>query len=92
MRRKKWFEEHNNELEVLNWPPRSSDKNPIEHMWDFLDKQVQTHNLQDLKDHTFTFRGPWVRGVLAEKRQVLRRDLCIFQFVALYLYFQISLK
>ena len=35
-----WFEEHNNEFEVLTWPPNSPDVNPIEHLWDVLDKQV----------------------------------------------------
>ena len=51
----KWFEEHNNEFEVLTWPPNSPDLNPVELLWDVLDKQVQSmeappHNLQDLKD------------------------------------------
>ncbi|KAK3557213.1 hypothetical protein QTP70_026124, partial [Hemibagrus guttatus] len=35
-----WFDEHNNEFEVLTWPPNSPDLNPIEHLWDVLDKQV----------------------------------------------------
>ena len=35
-----WFEEHNNKFEVLTWPPNSPDLNPIEHLWDVLDKQV----------------------------------------------------
>uniref|UniRef100_A0A671YBG6 Tc1-like transposase DDE domain-containing protein n=1 Tax=Sparus aurata TaxID=8175 RepID=A0A671YBG6_SPAAU len=50
-----WFEEHNDEFTVLTWPPNSSDLNPIEHLWDVLNKQVQSMeappcNLQDLKD------------------------------------------
>lgn len=35
-----WFEEHNNELEVLTWPQNSPDLNPIEHLWDVLNKHV----------------------------------------------------
>ncbi|KAK3544669.1 hypothetical protein QTP86_026149, partial [Hemibagrus guttatus] len=32
-----WFDEHN-EFEVLTWPPNSPDLNPIEHLWDVLNK------------------------------------------------------
>ncbi|KAK3541531.1 hypothetical protein QTP86_029169 [Hemibagrus guttatus] len=54
-----WFDEHNNQFEVLTWPPNSPDLNPVQHLWDVLDKQVPTmetppHNLQDLKDLLLT--------------------------------------
>jgi len=54
-----WFEEHNNEFEVLTWPPNSPDLSPIEHLWDVLNKQVRSmdappRNLQDLKDLLLT--------------------------------------
>ena len=54
-----WFEEHNNKFEVLTWPPNSPDLNPIEHLWDVLDKQIQSMeappcNIQDLKDLLLT--------------------------------------
>lgn len=66
-----WFEEHNNEFKVLTLPPNSPDLNLINHLWDTLDKQVQSMeappcNLQDLKDllltswcqiPQYTFRG-----------------------------------
>ncbi|MCI4389452.1 hypothetical protein PGIGA_G00098170 [Pangasianodon gigas] len=50
-----WFEEHDKEFKVLTWPPNSPYLNLIEHLWDVLDKQVQSmktppSNLQDLKD------------------------------------------
>ena len=53
------FEEHNNQFEVLPRPPGSPDLNPIQHLWDVLDKQVRSmeappHNLQDLKDLLLT--------------------------------------
>ncbi|KAK3520060.1 hypothetical protein QTP70_011983 [Hemibagrus guttatus] len=53
-----WFDEHN-KFEVLTWPPNSPDLNPIEHLWDFLDKQFRSmedpsHNLEDLEDLLLT--------------------------------------
>ncbi|KAK3539724.1 hypothetical protein QTP70_012747 [Hemibagrus guttatus] len=50
-----WFDEHNNQFEVLTWAPNSPDLNPIQHLWDVPDKQVRSmeaphNNLQDLKD------------------------------------------
>ena len=54
-----WFEEHNRKFRVLTWPPNSPDLNPIEHLWDVLDKQVRSmeaspRNFQDLKDLLLT--------------------------------------
>ncbi|KAK3562392.1 hypothetical protein QTP86_033531, partial [Hemibagrus guttatus] len=54
-----WFDEHNNEFEMLTWPPNFPYLNPIEHLWDVLDKQVQSmeaspRNLQDLMDLMLT--------------------------------------
>ncbi|KAK3532871.1 hypothetical protein QTP70_001156 [Hemibagrus guttatus] len=53
------FDDHNTQFEVLTWPPNSPDLNPIQHLWDVLDKQVRSmearpHNLQDLKDLLLT--------------------------------------
>lgn len=54
-----WFEEHDKELQVLPWPPNSPDLNPIEHLWDVLETQVQSMeaspcNINDLKDMLLT--------------------------------------
>ncbi|KAK3523811.1 hypothetical protein QTP70_010172 [Hemibagrus guttatus] len=35
-----WFDDHNNQFEELTPPPNSPDLNPIQHLWDVLDKQV----------------------------------------------------
>ncbi len=50
-----WFLEHDNEFTLLKWPPQSSDLNPIEHIWDVVEREicimdVQPINLQQLRD------------------------------------------
>lgn len=41
-----WFDEHAGEIQRLNWPPRSPDMNPIEHIWDALEVRLRALNPQ----------------------------------------------
>ncbi|KAK3534421.1 hypothetical protein QTP86_015225, partial [Hemibagrus guttatus] len=34
-----WFDDHNNQFEVLTPPPNSPDLNPIQHLWDVLENK-----------------------------------------------------
>ena len=49
------FHEHCNEFNVLQWPPQSLDLNPIEHLWDVVEREtrsmkVQLTNVQKSRD------------------------------------------
>ncbi|GBN64800.1 hypothetical protein AVEN_28168-1 [Araneus ventricosus] len=39
-----WLDEHSSDFSVMNWPPTSPDLNPIDHIWDVLEKDVKAHD------------------------------------------------
>ncbi len=40
-----WFLEHDNELTLLKWPPQSADLNPIEHIWDVVEREIRSQQI-----------------------------------------------
>nr|XP_042898811.1 uncharacterized protein LOC110282461 [Parasteatoda tepidariorum] len=50
-----WFQEHDAEFQLMSWPPNSPDINPIEHIWDVMDRQLRvqgplSRNISNLRD------------------------------------------
>ena len=49
-----WFNEHQSDFQQLSWTPQSPDLNPIENVWDMLERRIRQQsplpsNIQDLK-------------------------------------------
>ncbi|GBO42429.1 hypothetical protein AVEN_69110-1 [Araneus ventricosus] len=38
-----WFEEHTDEFHLMSWPPKSSDINPMENIWNVMKRQLIYH-------------------------------------------------
>ena len=65
------FEEHNNQFEVLPWPPNSPDVKPTERLWDALDKQVRSMEdlfVPDTTAHLQRSSASMGRGCFGSKR------------------------
>ncbi len=62
------FLEHDNEFILLKWPLQSPDINPIEHLWDVVEREIhimvlQLTNLQQLRDAIVSYGSKSQRDV-----------------------------
>ena len=65
------FRIHN--VNVLQWPARSPDLSPIEHLWDQLGRQVrERHDVNNIRNIERALQAEWVRIPL----QVIRKPIC----------------
>ena len=39
-----WLHKHNNEFSLLQWPAQSPDLNPIEHLWDEMERAIRNRD------------------------------------------------
>lgn len=54
---KEWLNE--NIPNVLGWPAQSPDLNPIEHLWEHLDRKIHEKTISNLKDLKSTIQTEW---------------------------------
>lgn len=71
---------HRNNVAVLEWPARSPDLSPIEHMWDCIGRKVRERNdVNDLRDMDRALHEEWNRIPLQAVRKLIAsmRRRCI---------------
>ena len=50
-----------NRVNILPWPSRSPDLNPIEHLWDLLDRAIRGYNMRNRNELQQTLISEWNR-------------------------------
>ena len=54
---KDWLKEQ--KISTLSWPLSSSDLNPIEHLWDELERRVKKHQLKNIQQLQVLLKDEW---------------------------------
>ena len=50
-----------NNINTLNWPAKSPDLSPIEHLWDYLGRKVRGRNVNNVNDLEWALHDEWAR-------------------------------
>lgn len=68
-----WFEEHESEFNLLPWPAQSPDLNPIEHLWDEVERSVHSLERQpsSLTQLRAAIMSPWANIPLQRYQQLV---------------------
>lgn len=65
---KKWF--NDNQIEVLEWPAQSPDLNPIENLWEEVDRNINRSNVTNLEQLWLEVQTAW-NAIPPERCQTL---------------------
>jgi DDE superfamily endonuclease/Transposase len=60
-----------NEITVLDWPSQSPDLNPIEHLWDFVKREVRKRGLTSIRDLKEKVKAIWDEITLEQCRKLV---------------------
>lgn len=69
-----------NNINILEWPPKSPDMSPIEHLWDVLGRQVRRRDdVNNVRDLERALHEEWQRIPIQTVRKLIRsmRKRCI---------------
>lgn len=55
---KEWFERHSIQY-IDNWPAQSPDLNPIENLWDYIDRKIRDKQYSDKKQLWNAVKNAW---------------------------------
>ena len=62
-----------NNIDVLEWPARSPDLSPIEHVWDILGRRVrERHNVNNVADLSRALQQEWNQITIHELQNLIR--------------------